>query len=70
MRLNLVFLFLILLNSILYVKAGPGTGLLACATCCGIANCPALLIPGGVGQSRLALLVHAFGKLVQFQVSP
>ena len=46
MRLNLVFLLIILLNSILYVEAGPWTGLFACATCCGIANCPALLIPG------------------------
>ena len=46
MRLNLLFFLFVFLNSILYVKGGPGTGLLACATCCGIANCPALLIPG------------------------
>ena len=40
------FLLFFLLNLNLYVRGGPGMGLFACASCCGIANCPSLLIPG------------------------
>ena len=46
MRFSLVFLLFFLLNSNLYVRGGPAMGIFACATCCGIANSPRLLIPG------------------------
>ena len=46
MRYHLLFLSFVILNLILYVNTGPAMGVLACATCCGIASGPRLLIPG------------------------
>ena len=46
MRLNLIFLLFVLFSTFLFVNGGPAAGFLACATCCGIANAPSLLIPG------------------------